>query len=326
MITVKDFLAEVSKVTPSYTPYTLGDLEYVTSITPDGLGTDGLREKSSGVVYGFSEDTFEGFARYIDVPTKFADRLPISLRKQVIDHFMEVNKNKPSTLTHFKDEFQNIFKQTQLLLPPDAVMERVARVFLDEDIVSYVDFRDGLILNVRSGGVSEAVRPGDVTQGGIRFNASHGNTPKVSAYMERLVCRNGMVAVTDVDSIPLRGYTLGEVLNSMENTAEHYLDKVLGNYLDNWKQMAEIKSTNPEQLIHRLAKESNISPKLESSIIDAAASLEDNTYYDVVNLITSFQHADGVDQKSIDKLRELGGKAVRELGGHRCTNCQHSLA
>ena len=233
MITVKDFLSEVSKVTPSYTPYTLGDLEYVTSISSDGLGTDGLRDKNSGAVYGFSEETFDGFARYIEIPTKFADRLPLYLRKQVIDHFMDKNKSKPSTVTHFKDEFQNIFKQNQLLLPPDAVMDRVAKVFGDDDIISHVDFRDGLLLNVHTSSLQESVRVGDVTNGGIRFNAVHGATPKVSAYMERLVCRNGMIATTEVDSIPLRGYTLGEVLNSMENIAQHYMDKVLPGYLKN---------------------------------------------------------------------------------------------
>ena len=326
MLTVKEFKSQVDKVTPSYKSYTLGDLQYLENVNPSGPGTDGLVDKATGEIFGFSEDTFEGFARYIDVPGKFADRLPISLRTQVINHFMEVNKGKPSTLTHFGSEFQNIWKQSQLLLPPNAVMERVARIFSDEDIIGQVDFRDGLILSVHSSTLAQAVRVGDATHGGIRFNAAHGSTPKVSAYMERLVCRNGMVAMSDVDSIPLRGYTLTEVLDSMERMAEHYISAVLPNYLDNWKTMDSIDSSNPEQLIHRLTKEAGISPKLESSIIDAAASLSSSSYYDVVNLITSFQHADGVDSKQADKLRELGGKAVKELGGHRCTSCQHSLA
>lgn len=325
MLTVKEFLNEVDKVTPTYTSLQLGELEYVTSIGGGSTGTDGLRNKDTGDVYGFSEETFEGFARYLQIPTKFADRLPLILRKQVIDHFMDVNASKPSTLTHFGNEFQNIFEQRTLLLPPNAVMERVARVFQDDDIVSHVDFRDGLVLNVHTSNLQEAIRVGDATNGGIRFNAAHGATPKVSAYMERLVCRNGMVATTDVDSIPLRGYTLGEVLNSMQTIADHYMKSVLPNYLSNWKTMASIESSNPEQLIHRLAKESGISPKLETRIIEAAASLSDNSYYEVVNLITSFQHADGIDQKQFDRLQELGGKAVRELGGHRCVNCQHSL-
>lgn len=326
MITVKDFKAEVDRVTPIYTPYVLGDLEYVTSVGPSSP-LDGLRDKATGQTFAFVEETFDGFARYIQVPTKFADRLPVTLRKEVIDHFMEVNKHKPSTVTHFGNDFQNIFEQKTLLLPPRDVMERVARVFGDDDIIGHVDFRDGLVLSVHTSNLQEAVRVGDATNGGIRFNAAHGATPKVSAYMERLVCRNGMVALSDIDSIPLRGYTLSEVLDSMERMAEHYMTAVLPNYLKNWTTMDSIDSVNPEQLIHRLANEAGVSPKLETHIIDAASSLgADASYYDVVNLITSFQHADGVDEKQAQKLRELGGKAIKELGGHRCTSCQHSLA
>jgi hypothetical protein len=323
-LTVKEFLDQVDKVTPTYSPLILGDLEYVEN-TGGSSSTDGLVNKDTGEVYGFTEESFEGFARYLQIPTKFANRLPMPLRTQVINHFMSTNSSRPSIVTHFGSEFSNIFEQRTLLLPPNAVMERVARVFSDDDVIGHVDFRDGLVLSVHTSDLQEAVRVGDSTNGGIRFNAVHGTTPKVSAYMERLVCRNGMVAMTDVDSIPLRGYTLAEVLNSMQTIADHYMKSVLPNYLSNWKTMASIESSNPEQLIHRLSKEAGISPKLETRIIEAAASLVDNSYYEVVNLITSFQHADGVDEKQANKLRELGGAAVRDLGGHRCTSCQHSL-
>ena len=89
--------------------------------------------------------------------------------------------------------------------------------------------------------------------------------------------------------------------------------------------MTDVRSTNPEQLIHRLSKENDLSPKIETRIIEAAASLDDSSYYDVINLITSFQHAEGVDPKQVNKLQVLGGNAVRDMGGHRCVNCQHNL-
>jgi hypothetical protein len=75
-----------------------------------------------------------------------------------------------------------------------------------------------------------------------------------------------------------------------------------------------------------LTREAGINEKIESVIIDRANSLESNTYYDVVNLITSMQHETGISGTQLFRIQNLGGNAVRDLGGHRCNNCQHSLA
>ena len=218
-----------------------------------------------------------------------------------------------------------MYEQRTVLLPPQQVVERIARVFDDTAVVSKLDFCDGIVANVRTSQVNLEVRPGDITEGGIRFNALHGVTPTVSAYMERLVCSNGMVATSDIDSVPMRGFTLNEILESMQSIADHYLSTSLPTSLENWQRMTEIQAGNAEQLIHRLARENDLSTKLESRMIESAALLEDNNYYNIINLITSFQHVDGVDESQIRKIQRLGGNAVRDLGGHRCHGCSHLL-
>lgn len=324
MLTVKELQEQIVRISPTYSPKILGSLEYIPLVDGE-TGRDGLVDRVSGEYYAFDDEVFSNFAKFIQVPAKFAEKLPMSLRGQVIGHFIEQRKDEEVVMTHFGNQFQNMYENRKVLLPSEQIMDMVGRLFKPTDVISKVDFKDGLILNIRTEELSKAVKVGDVTQGGIRFNALHGATPQVSPYMERLVCTNGMVATSDLDSIPVRGFTLNEILTSMERMADHYLTSTIPDYLENWRKLTEIRSVNPEQLIHRLSRENDLSTKIESRIIEAAASLEDSSYYDVINLITSFQHAEGVDETQFCKLQCLGGNAVRDLGGHRCINCQHNL-
>jgi len=322
MLTVKDLREQIDTISPSYLPLAFEDLQYEPVVA---TGRDGLVNRRTGQIFAFDDEVFANFTKFIGVPAKFAEKLPVDLRVNVINHFMEQEAGQQVTLTHFGEQFQNIFEERTTLLPPRSVMEMVGRVFQDSDVVSKIDFRDGLVLNIRTAEFEKAVKPGDLTQGGIRFNALHGKTPTVSPYMERLVCSNGMVVASDIDSISLRGFTVAEVIENMERMAQIYLRDNIPAYLDNWARLTDIKTPNPEQLIHRLSKEGEISPKIETRIIEAAAALIDNTYYDIVNLITSFQHEEGVNEEQYYKIQRLGGAAVRDLGGHRCSGCQHSL-
>ena len=325
MLTIKELKKSIDKLTPKYVPVTIGEFEYVPSAPGDTAG-DGLLRKSTGEVFGFADDSaFANFTTFIGAPGKFLMKLHPEMRKSVVDYMIQKSHEVEGTVTFQDNELLNVFKSDQLLLPPNKVVETVSSLFGDDDVVSQLDFRTGLVMNIRTGNVETAVKAGDITQGGIRFDTTHGKSPEVSAYLERLVCTNGMVATSDLDKIPVRGYTLAEVLNSMQHIADHYLNTTVPRFLDNWKKLTDVRSTNPEQLIHRLAKENDLSPKIESRIIEAAASLEDDSYYGVINLITSFQHAEGVDPKQVNKLQVLGGNAVRDMGGHRCTNCQHNL-
>jgi hypothetical protein len=325
MLTIKELKSSIDSITPNYVPVTVGDFEYISSLG-GGTAGDGLLRKSTGELLGFADEiSFSNFATFIGAPSKFLLKLNSTMRKNVIDYMIQESSGVEATVTVQDSSLLNIFKSNQLLLPPNKVFERVLTLFGDEDVISKLDFRTGLVMNVRTSDVSVAVSPGDITEGGIRFNATHGISPEVSTYMERLVCTNGMVVTSEIDKVPVRGYTLTEVLDSMEKIATHYLNNEVPNFLDNWGKLKEINSKNPEQLIHRLSRENSLSPKVETRIIEAAASLTDSTYYDVVNLITSFQHAEGVDSKEADKLQVLGGNAVRDMGGHRCTGCAHLL-
>jgi len=326
---MKDF---VDNQVPSFDTVQLGDLEYIPvtpvpltpGVTPASAGPS-IVDKNTGSVYSFNEDGFNRFAAYAGVPSKFVVKLPAKMQSDVVNHFLDVYKDSLAILSHTSNEVGGVYKPSTSILNPQKVAAMVAEVFKGTDVVSQFNYNEGLVLNIHTPDVFIDALSGDRTNGGIRFRALHGKTPQVSAYMERLVCTNGMVAQGDFDNISIKGYGLDEIINNMEAAANLLLTKTVPAYLENWRKLTTIKSSNPEQLIHRLAREAEVSTKVESRMIEAAAALRGDTYYDVVNLITSFQHIDGVDGEQFDKIQRLGGNAVRDLGGHRCSGCQHSL-
>jgi hypothetical protein len=331
MLTLKEAKDFVNTQLPSYDTVKLGDLEFFCEGgslpgSTTGLTSPFVVDRNTGTQYLLgNEGGLDAFCKYLGVPSKFLVKLPGKMQNEAVNYFLGNNSEGLGVLSHMDSSVHGVYKPSAVILPPSQVMEMIGRIFKDEDVVARLSYTEGLEVNIHTPQLFVDARPDDRTNGGIRFLALNGKTPQVSAYMERLVCTNGMVATGDFDLIGVKGYSMAEILNNMEATANLLLEKSIPDYLDNWKKMTTIRSSNPEQLIHRLSREAELSTKLESRIIESASSLTSDTYYDIVNLVTSFQHIDGVDGEQFNKVQKLGGGAVRDLGGHRCNNCQHNL-
>ena len=312
---VSQLVDTAKKVSPSYNPTNLGMLEY---------RGHSVLDKVTGRELTFSEEGLRNFVSYLTIPPKFFERLSSSLQTDTVNHLLSKWEGESVILSSHEDNFWNLYKERTVMVPNVRIAEVVERVFNADADVARLDLYEGMKLNVSTAQVSTEVKVGDVTNGGVRFYAPVGEIPYVSAYMERLVCANGMVTTQESDAISIRGRTVDEIINEMEHLARKILATDVPQYLDNWNRMAGMRTENPEQLIHRLVREAGVSEKIESAIIDRAAALTDNTYYDVINLITELQHED-VSETQLNRLQRLGGNAVRDLGGHRCVSCQHSL-
>ena len=90
--------------------------------------------------------------------------------------------------------------------------------------------------------------------------------------------------------------------------------------------MTEVDVENPTQLIHRFCREYNLGARMETKLLDRIDELEGNTYYDIINLITSMQHEEGVSQAMRNALQLTGGLLVTSGAGHRCNTCQSPLS
>jgi len=314
---VKQLEQMVKETSPSYSSTELGMLEY---------RGDFIIDKSSGRTLNFTEDSLQNFVQYMEVPFKFFDGCKTSLQQEIIKHQIEKFSSSPATISTYGDSFWNLYQTKTNLIPNLRMAEAFTKIFDGEAKVSRFDPVEGLLLNIQTQDIAKEVKVGDITNGGIRLFAPIGKSPYVSAYMERLVCSNGMVTTNEFDALSIRGRTVDEIIVEMEQKARKILNEDVPAYLENWQRLQDIKSANPEQLIHRLTREAGVSEKIESAIIERAAGLESNSYYDVINLITSLQHEEGVGGTQLFRLQALGGNAIRDMGGHRCNNCQHNLS
>jgi len=314
---VKELVPTVEKVSPDYHHTSLNQLEY---------RTDRVLDRATGQEYTFTEDSLNNFVSYLTIPAKFFDRLNTDLREKTVNYMLDRYADEPVLMSNYGHELGNLYKADTSVIPNRTIAEVATKIFGGEDNISDLRLDEGIRLSIPTMESQIAVNKGDITNGGLRFHYSVGKTPYVSAYMERMICSNGMIAERETDQLQIRGRTLSEVTAEMERLARKILVEEVPSYLNNWEALSRIESSNPEQLIHRLAREHGIGTKLESAIIERASALEDNSYYSVINLITSLQHESGLDYSAITKLRTLGGAAVRDMGGHRCNNCQHNLA
>ena len=152
-----------------------------------------------------------------------------------------------------------------------------------------------------------------------------GEAPVISTYLERLVCSNGMVVPSVNSTLSLRGRTVDEIIDEMEYLANTVLANEVDAALNNWSHMTELEVENTERLIHRFCMEYGLGSRMESKLMERIDELEGNTYYDIINLITSMQHEIGVSHAMHQALQLAGGMLVTTGGGHRCNTCQHPL-
>jgi len=313
---VKELVDIAEKFSPKYHYDTLGGYEFRDVM---------LLEKETGRELELTEDGMTNFLKYLTVPPKFYENLSPALRSETVKYLMNKWEDVPVLTSTYGNGFWNFYPDDTLVVPINRIAEIAQKIFNPDDLVHGLSWGEGFKFSVTTDEIQTEARVGDFTRGGIRFEARVGKTPYVSAYMERLVCANGMVAESEFDQVSLRGRTVDEIINEMEYIARATLEKNVPGYLNNWKTMTEIESKNPEQLIHRLVKEAKLPAKIESAAIDRAPALEANSYYDIVNLITALQHEEGINDNNHYGLQALGGNAVRDLGGHRCNSCQHAL-
>jgi hypothetical protein len=319
MLTVKEMLEDINKMKVRVDPLPLNEFTYVETTTKQ-------LNHVSGITYemGNGNIGYDNLLKRLGVNNKLSDKLTPQLRQSLLNHLL--SGMGEANITSTEGMLLGVYDAKKPILSQNDVANSILEVFNENDVVTRYNNLEGFQAYVHSPELFVDARKEDRTQGGVYISAMYGEVPTVSVYLERLICSNGMVSLAEYDKVRITGQSNGEIIMGIVDRMKAAVDQVIPNYLNNWSEMTRISSGNPEQLIHRLAKENGINPKLESRIIEEVPSIEADTYYDIVNLMTSFQHAEGVPgTNQFDRLLVLGGNAVQNMGGHRCNNCQHSL-
>ena len=181
----------------------------------------------------------------------------------------------------------------------------------------------------------EAPQVFDITHGGVRILAypNKAKAPVVERYFNRYICANGLTMPVPDRKITLRGNTVEEVLESMEEAAEFLLG-TMDEQLERYKALSEVEVPgNPLLFIQQIGKEQGIPASLIQKALDYAggygfgSSDVQVTSYDVLQLFTALANEESVRYSTSLKLQRAGGLFVHRGDDlmHRCETCERPL-
>lgn len=282
-----------------------------------------------------TEQGIKAFGQWLDIPTKFLDRVEPDMKQYLLANLMTRTPGELNVLYSPKlgvdlvrDPNVKFIEPVRLVSIASDVIDPSAQVI--ENISTGDEFRlDVIVPENFDRGVGGDKKVGDITRGGIRFGESlkanqTSVAPWVSEYMFRLICTNGMEREDSNLRIEARANTVDEVLRQFELMARRAFERV-ENTIGSFYEMRNQPVDNPERTLIRRAEEQGLPERTRIALAEMAPALGDNpTMFDVVNLITNQANQAGLRHGVRRNLERAGGAIVAEHA-ERCGHCQAKL-
>ena len=305
----------------------LGDLTIADDASVLQVGSD---------VFNMDDSVERTLANYLKIPTGYLAACPPEFKATTLQFWQREHADADTVLELSDGHIVAIHSPETLMLPMRDVVRVAERVFDPEaEIRHHFMDENRMHLDITTPQHQVDVQSpvyrqvGDITQAGLRFLAypNQNKAPSVGAYLERLVCTNGMTTTERAGQISLQGRTVDEVIEEMEQAARNMLGS-----LDNRLARYAATATQPipgsrQAFAHQLAREAN----LPRSVLDAVMELvnqlpDDATLYDINQAFTSVANTD-VTYATRIRLQNLGGLMAFEPERivARCNTCQHPL-
>jgi hypothetical protein len=275
-------------------------------------------------------------ASYLKIPSSYLAACPPEFKATTLQFWQRQHSDAETVMELTDGHIVAIHSPENLMIPMREVVRVAERVFDPEAEIRY-HYMDENRLHLDVTTPQHAVdvqspvyrQVGDITQAGLRFLAYPNQTkaPSVGAYLERLVCTNGMTTTERAGAISLQGRTVEEVIDEMEAAARRMmgsLDDRLARYAATAQQPIP---GNRQAFAHQLAREANLNRGVLDMVMELVNQLpEDATLYDMNQAFTSVANAD-VNYATRTRLQTLGGYMAFEPERivARCTTCQHPL-
>lgn len=276
------------------------------------------------------DHSLEVLGKFLGIPGAYLKKSPNPLRETNVNYWLDQLDESEALFETSNDSLVGVYKADQEIVPRSRLVGIVQNVMQPTDTIRSFNVEDGWFLcDVTTTQHVAEPRVGDVTEGGLRFKASMLpkstlGSPYVASFLCRLACTNGMTHTEEFGKVRLKGKTVDQIIEEMEEAAQTLLSDVVPQRLEQWGHLTEVNVNAPEQFVHRLAREWGLSRRLESDIIEEVPELTERSAYDLVNLITGRQH--GVSSERIrHRLQELGGSVIARQDDHRCTQCYSLL-
>lgn len=281
-------------------------------------------------------------ANYLGINPAYLKKCPNDLKAMNFRYWLDHKSNALATLEASEDNLLGIHRPDAMLLPLRRVYEIVSRVFQPEDDVR--DLRrdtERVHLDVTTDrhaivvpnpdGLPNRPAVGDITAGGVRILAhpNEAKAPTVQSYLHRLICANGMTTPESQGTIKIKGRTVPEVLQEMEEVA-HQVLSTLDDKLADYAAMAHrpIPGGNPTSFAYQVGREAGLGQRVMDRIVQRANLLpaDNATLYDVQQIFTEVANA-GVSYSTMTRLQTVGGSMAfdTERVLHRCGACERLL-
>ena len=300
-----------------------------------------LKFKDTEETFPLDEAGEKSLSSYIGVSANYLNKCPQDLKTVNLNYWLNKKEEVDVSFEIIGTHINSVHSPSTLIIPIHPVVEMVNRVFQPTDeIVTLRRDKNLFHLDVQTSHHVEVPNPnrlegrpevGDITHGGVRFVSYHNpqdlRPPTATRYLRRLWCGNGSCEDYGVNSISLRGRTVPEVIEELEQAAHRILaslDESLQEYaaLDGRPLPADRTA-----LAHQIGQEHHLGTRVMSTVLDRVALLpEQATYYDLQNVFTAVAN-EPVSYYSATRLQQVGGSLAfnTEEMTHRCGACERLL-
>lgn len=333
---VADLKATLEGVQERTLETTLGDIE----VTEDASA---IRLTKLGREFPLDEQAETSFAKYLTISTSYLAKCPPDLKAHNLNYWLRRKENAAAVIETVGDDLVSVHKPGLVILPLRRVADVIANTFDPQfEIVNLIRNATKFHLDVLTPHHVEVAQDsriedrrqgdrqvGDITHGGVRIlaNPIKAEAPVVSTYLHRLWCTNGCCSPARESQIELKGHTVDQVLEELEQAAQRVMGD-LDNKLAEYAALANRRPPgSPDRFARQLGVEYALPQKLMNQILDRIEILpEDATLYDIHQVFTQMANSN-IPYAKMMQLQSMAGELAfaTDHVTHRCGTCERLL-
>lgn len=335
---LKDSLRGVEEQSLDTTFSSIAVTEDASAVRIDTGTHEGVRE------FPFDEQAERALSKYLGISKSYLAKCPPDLKAYNVNYHLNAKPGISVVAETLADRLINFHRPGLVILPVREVADVITEAMHpDDEVVSlirdetqfHIDIITSKQVEVESlESIPDRQRGerqiGDITRGGVRVLSSptEVKAPSVVEYFHRLWCTNGCSAPVDEGIISLRGNTVDEVLQEM-NDAMRRIRGDLDDKLERYADMASRRVPgSPTRFARQVGNEYGIPARVMTRVLDRVELLpeDDASLYDVQQIFT--QVANGsVPYRTMMRLQALAGDMVLDTEHvlHRCSTCERAL-
>lgn len=277
---------------------------------------------------------------FLGVPATYMAKCPETLIRENINYWLSEKKDSDANFHVMGSALRTVTNPNHKLIPVGSVFDILERNFSGNDEVKDFHVTDKITqvsvvsesTRIEVPSLGTELRPdNDLTYGGLRFLVHNDPTnpmpPSVESYMNRLVCTNGMARVEPEYKISLRGSTVDDILEELDQAASALMAN-LPNRLEQYRQSAEVPVPgNIAQFAYQVARERNLSSRVVDRVMQMVTGYGNTpSMYDMAQAFTVVAHED-ITWRARNTLEYIGGDLTTDTTAmsHRCETCERTL-